>query len=253
MNKESNTYTILYAAIMVVIVALVLAFASQALKAPQQANEKIDKMEQILRSVNITANNKKAVAETYKSVIQKEVLISSSTGAIHEEFTGDQIAENTAFSMSVKNPLKSVRQGNDEKLPLFVANIDGKTIYIVPLFGSGLWGDIWGYLGIDESLRVVGADFGHAGETPGLGAEIVTPKFRDQFKDMFIGNVETGIIPIAVVKAGHANAKNNEVDGVTGGTLTSNGVNDMLRDCIKAYAEFFQKVLDQQSMSSTKV
>lgn len=251
MNKESNTYTILYATIMVVIVAVALAFTSQALRKPQKANEQIDKMQQILRSVKIDAKNKKEVPNIYKKTITKEMLVSAKTGDVLETFEGDKIAQNDVFEMNVKNEMKLVDSNESDKLPLFQAVVNDSTLYIIPLTGTGLWGDIWGYISVDKNYKVHGADFSHAGETPGLGAEIATTKFGNEFlgKDV---KAKDGNLGIAVVKKNHTDPNYSYVDGISGGTLTSNGVDAMLKNCINKYKAFLQKQSANQTPADTQ-
>ncbi len=244
MNRESNSYTIIYATVMVVLVAVALAFTAQALKEPQSNNVKIDKMQQILRSVRIDVQDKTSVIGKYKQVIKKELLVRLN-GSIQESFEGDLIANNKAFDLNTANMYKEMhKQGNSElAMPLYVAEVEGDTKYIVPLNGAGLWGPIWGYISINEDGNTVyGADFGHQGETPGLGAEITTAKFIGQFADKHLFSEEE-FLSIAVVKPGKKPINENQsyVDGISGGTLTSNGVNNMLQDCIKPFVAFLSK------------
>lgn len=251
MNKESNTYTILYAAIMVIIVAVALAFTSQVLKAPQKANEQIDKMQQILRSVNLPSKDKKRVMADYRGAIVKEMLVSTRTGEVTKLFEGEQIARNEVFEMNMKNQFKYVAAGSADELPIFVANIDGTTKYILPLYGAGLWNAIWGYIAVDGNLTVYGADFSHAGETPGLGAEIATPGFSSRFIGKKIGTLQKGVVGIAVLKKGQTDPNRDYVDGISGGTLTGNGVNAMLHDCLVPYSAFLMKIVAGELPSNT--
>lgn len=243
MKKESNSYIIIYSVVMVVIVALALAFTSESLKAPKQANAQIDKMQQILRSVNLTPDKSKVI-DTYKSVILTEALISTETGDIVKEFTGDDRIKSEAFAMNTNNQFKFIRNHSASTLPIYFAKVDEVKKYIVPLNGNGLWNIIWGYISIDaDGFTVYGTDFGNAGETPGLGAEISTKKFSERFVGKHIGSLEKGIVGIAVMKKGQIDPNRREqVDGITGGTLTSNGVNEMIAFCLKAYEPFFMKI-----------
>lgn len=243
MKKESNLYIILYSVVMVVVVALALAFTSEALKEPQKANEQIDKMQQILRSVHL-APNKSEVINTYEKVILAETLVSTESGAIEKSFTGDERIKSEVFTMNTNNQFKYVRSNTASTLPLYLAEIEGEKKYIVPLNGNGLWNVIWGYVALDaDGLTIYGTDFGNAGETPGLGAEISTKEFADSFVGKKIGSPEKGIVGVAVLKHGQLDpARREQVDGITGGTLTSNGVNDMIAFCLKQYEPFLAKV-----------
>lgn len=234
MNRESNSYTIIYAAVMVIIVAIALAFTSQVLKGSQKENERIDKMQQILRSVHVSPEVKEVTA-TYASLIKQELLVDAE-GNIQQTFTDDKIGNNEAFKMNTANTHPSY--------PVFVAEIEGAVKYIFPINGKGLWGPIWGYLAIDANgSTVYGADFSHQGETPGLGAEITKEAFSGQFaqKEVFKNGTFKGI---AVVKPGQSKADQDYVDGISGGTLTSNGVHAMLIQCLgDRYQKFLANVM----------
>lgn len=206
---------------MVIAVAVVLAFTSQSLKSFQKENEENDKRQQILRSINISVTAKEAKAK-YGELI-KEAFFVDVQG---KRVDGDAFAEDVvkAFSRNV--------------YPVFVANVNGETKYIMALSGAGLWGALWGYISVDEDRNTVfGADFSHAGETPGLGAEIVNKSFSDQFKGkhLFMDNTFKSI---AIVKPGKAAAGQDYVDGISGGTITSKGVDMMLLNSLKEYEKF---------------
>lgn len=245
MKKESNVYIIIYSVVMVVIVALALAFTSEALKEPQKANEQIDKMQQILRSVHLTPD-KSEVIDTYKNVILAEALVSTESGEITQSFSNDERIQSEAFGMNTNNQFKYIRNKSQSTLPLYIAEVQGERKYILPLNGNGLWNIIWGYVAIDaDGFTIYGTDFGNAGETPGLGAEISTKHFADRFVGKKIGSSEKGIVGVAVLKHGQLDPERREqVDGITGGTLTSNGVNEMIAFCLKQYEPFLMKVAE---------
>lgn len=246
MNRESNFYTIVYASVMVVIVAIALAFTSQALKAPQKENERIDKMQQILRSVHV-APDKSEVVKVYNNTIKKELLIAAD-GSVVATFEGKDIASNEAFSMNTANAFFEVSQGNAQQvLPLYIAEVGGATKYIFPMNGAGLWGPIWGFMALDADCNTVfGADFSHKGETPGLGAEITTARFSERFVGKhFFRNGD--FRSVAVVKSGQHLAEQDYIDGISGGTLTSNGVHDMLHQSLSFYVPYIKQLLTEES------
>ena len=156
-------------------------------------------------------------------------------------------AQDVAFKIDMKNNVKVEKR----KLPVFKCRLDDGSIkYIVPVYGAGLWGPIWGYVAVDDNgTDVYGAYFSHEGETPGLGAEIAKPAFQDQFKGKKLYK-DGEFKPISVLKKGKP-AENGEdyVDAVTGGTITSTGVNNMLKDCLTPYKAFFDKL---QSVEQSK-
>jgi Na+-transporting NADH:ubiquinone oxidoreductase subunit C len=152
---------------------------------------------------------------------------------------GTVAAENGGFA--VENAAVSEAQ-----LPLYVCEVEGETKYVLPLYGAGLWGPIWGYVALNADKETIyGVYFSHAGETPGLGAEITN---RDKFQVPFIGkkalNADGDVI-ISVVKNGKVQNAECEVDGISGGTITSNGVNAMLKDGIGLYKAFLAKKCEQ--------
>ena len=171
MNKQGNTYTLIYIAVLVCIVGAVLAWVSLALKPQQQENIRIDKMRQMLNSIRITSDKENAI-ELYDKYITDSYIINSKG----EKSKGDAFAVNVAGE--VKKPAE------ERQLPVFVCSIDGETKYILPIYGAGLWGPIWGYVSVNnDGSTIYGAFFSHQGETPGLGAEIAKTDFSDQFRD----------------------------------------------------------------------
>lgn len=236
MNKQSNVYTIIYSSVMVIVVAAVLAFAALSLKAPQQRNIEIDKMTQILSSVKVVSSASDA-QELYKKYI---------TGSMVIDAAGKEIPGADAFNINVAMQVKLPE--NERQLPVFIAKVDdGSTKYIVPMYGAGLWGPIWGYISINSDGKTVyGAYFAHQGETPGLGAEIDRPAFYEQFggKDLFAGGEFKSI---AVQKAGQKPLNGADyVDAISGGTITSKGVEAMLSNSLKPYETFLKTLQTQQ-------
>ncbi|TAH61649.1 MAG: NADH:ubiquinone reductase (Na(+)-transporting) subunit C [Fermentimonas caenicola] len=232
MNRETNGYTIIYAAVMVIIVALGLSFTHQALLDKQTANENIDKMQQLLRSLNITANTDEAEAR-YAELVTNAYLITKEGDKI--EGTEGTTPEDPAFSTELGDPAA-------KGLPVYEVSIEGKTVYIIPMSGAGLWGAIWGYLAVDDDgSTIYGADFGHAGETPGLGAEIADRSFGIQFEGKEI--IKNGnFLSVAVVKPGQTDSRRDYVDGISGGTITSQGVDKMLLNSVGEYENFLMKL-----------
>ncbi|CEA15484.1 MAG TPA: NADH:ubiquinone reductase (Na(+)-transporting) subunit C [Fermentimonas caenicola] len=232
MNRENNGYTIIYAAVMVIIVALGLSLTHQSLLDKQIANENIDKMQQLLRSLNITADASEA-EDRYAELITNAYLITDEGDKI--EGTEGTTPADPAFSTELGDP---AAQG----LPVYEVSIDGKNVYIIPMSGAGLWGAIWGYLAVeDDGSTIYGADFGHAGETPGLGAEIAQSAFGNQFVGKEI--IKNGnFLSVAVVKPGQTDSRRDYVDGISGGTITSQGVDKMLLNSVGEYENFLMKL-----------
>ena len=220
MNTNSNSYTIIYAAIMVVIVAFLLAFVSSSLKETQYKNVEQDTKKQILSAINVT-DVKDAEAEFAKYEVKDMLMNADGTLAPYTD----------AFQVSYKGEIA------EKRFHVFECKVDGATKYILPIYGAGLWGPIWGYVALnDDKDTVYGVYFSHAGETPGLGAEITTPKFQAPFVGKKV--LENGEVGLSVVKAGKVAKPDYEVDGISGGTITSQGVDAMLKDCLKEYNPF---------------
>lgn len=220
MNTNKNSYTFIYASIVVIIVAFLLAFVSSALKERQQTNIDLDKKKHILASLNIF---EKDAAAAYDKYITAEQLLNADGSVANAE-------EGCAFACTSAE-IK-------EKLPVYVASVDGDTKYIFPLKGQGLWGPIYGYISLNSDKQTVcGVDFTHDSETPGLGAEITNrAKFQIPFQGKKIA--KDGKVAISVVKNGNAKDADYEIDGLSGATFTSTGVSKMLGDVLSAYLPF---------------
>lgn len=195
LNTNSNAYIIIYSAILVVIVAFLLAFVYQALKPMQDANVALDVKKQILYSLNIRNLDGAAAEAKYAEVVKAEA--------------------------------------EKDGRKYYMCNIDGENVMVVQLKGMGLWGGISGYIALHNRQQptVFGVYFNHESETAGLGAEI---KDSQAWQEKFIGKRVYGDnydVVLSVVKKVEDPA--TQVDCVTGATLTSNGVDAMLKDCLK--------------------
>lgn len=226
----SNRYIFIYASVMVLIVALVLSSAAMFLRPLQERNMRIEKMQNILASINIAASRGEAEQMFNQYIVETKVI--NTRG---EEIEGD------AFEVDLQEENRKAPE--DRMLPLFVSEVNGKNYYIVPLRGNGLWGAIWGYLSLDSDLAtIVGANFDHASETPGLGAEISERFFEERFKDKRIFDEAGNFTPVRVIKGGAPAGDPHGVDGISGGTITSNGVTNMLRDGLEGYVPYFKNL-----------
>ena len=235
MNKESKSYTLLYTMALVMIVGSALAYTAITLKDRQQANIDADKMRQILASVRITPAAD-SIVESYRHYITDSYVVDAS---------GNRLEGDNAFDVNVGAQMRL--PGGERELPVYVCTLaDGSEKYILPLYGSGLWGPIWGYVSLDSDAAVVyDAYFAHQGETPGLGAEIQKPAFSSQFvrKRIFL---DDRFMPVTVVKAGRAPSDGRDyVDAVSGATITSKGVADMLDNCLLPYRAFLENLSRQ--------
>ena len=224
MKTNSNSYTIIYAAVMVVIVAFMLAFVSSSLRDRQNRNVEFDTKKQILSALNV--RNVEDVENTYKKYVKQDMLMQAD-GTLTENQDG--------FSTAYEKEVKA-----NKRFHVFVAEKDGDTKYVFPVYGTGLWGAIWGYVALNSDKNTVyGVYFSHASETPGLGAEIAT----EHFQTLFSGKkaVDNGQIVLGVVKNGKVENPECQVDGISGGTITSDGVNLMLKNCLSNYKNFLTK------------
>lgn len=210
---------------MVVIVAAVLAFASEALKPYQKANLALEKQQSILKAVSLgleaeTAQNKKSYIENeYKKYIKDSTL-----------------------------------QTSDGEGELFICTLDsGDKVYIFPVKGTGLWGPIWGYVALKSDMNTVyGTTFDHKSETPGLGAEINTKWFSDNFKGKQFFK-EGEFVSIKVVKGGADKTSLQQVDAISGGTITSKALESMLYESIIKYENFLKSNLNKGAVADTTI
>lgn len=232
MNKQGNTYTFIYASVMVVIVASLLAFVSQGLKPRQARNEMVAKKIDILRSVNVGSTARDA-EKKFEQIIGTASYIVNSKG---------EKVDGVAFDVELA---KELRKSPEQRLyPVYEARLEnGELKYIMQLRGNGLWGPIWGYVSVNEDGNTIyGATFGHKAETPGLGAEIDNADFQQQFIGKKIFDNQGKLVSIAVVKGGVPAGNEHAVDAISGGTITSNGLGAMLENFFKGYEQFLKNI-----------
>lgn len=232
MKTNSNSYTIIYSVIIVVIVAFLLAFVFQALKPMQDANVALDKKKQILNSLNIRDLNDTQADAKYKEVVVADRVIDEKGKVLLPGTTG---GENAGFKLESKD----YKEG---KLALYICRVNGETKYVIPVYGMGLWGPISGYIALNaDKSTVYGVYFNHESETAGLGAEIKDNKaWQEKFqgKKLF-KNGDDKAIALSVEKK--VEDPTTQVDAVTGATLTSNGVRDMLHEALGKYLVFINQ------------
>ena len=230
MNKQSSIYTIVYIIVLAGVVGAVLAMTSMGLRERQQANIDADKMRQILSAIRVVPDKDMIAADFNKFVVSQLV--------VNEK--GDSIG-NDAFGIDMASESKMA--ASERRLPVYVCDVDGGRKYVVPVYGAGLWGPIWGYVSLDaDGSTIYGAYFAHEGETPGLGAEIEKPVFSDQFRGKVV--LKNGkFLPVNVLKKGvKPKAGEDYVDAVSGGTITSKGVASMLDDGLVPYKAYLQSL-----------
>ena len=234
-NKENNVYTVVYAAVLVIVVGFALALVYQSLRPAQLENIANDTKKQILAAALIYPTAAENIGDLYSSHIKESFCVDSKGSKVE----GDALDVNMATE--VKKP------ADERVLPVFVCSTDKGEKYIVPVAGAGLWGPIWGYIAMNaDGKTIYGAYFSHQGETPGLGAEIERPAFSSQFEGKPIFGSDGQFESVLVVKKGQEPAGRAYVNAVSGGTITSQGVQKMLFTSLEPYTAFF-KNLDKES------
>ena len=243
-KTDGNVYTVVFATIMVVVVGGVLAAMAQGLKPAIKENERFEKQQNILYAMGVNENVEgeggvnfiptDRVEAEYQKYIKESYIIQN----------GEINATDEAFKVDMKKQSKLPK--SERKLPLFVGERDGQAFYVVPMYGKGLWDAIWGYIALDKDLVVQGAFFDHKGETPGLGADINATWFEEPFTGKKLFNADGSFEGINVYKGGSGAAANagdlvHGVDAISGGTITSVGLEDMLTDCLSAYEPYLKQ------------
>ena len=220
------------------ITAVLLAFAAKGLKPFQDANIELDKKTSILRAVLIDATERDSIEQIYANKVQEQVVNSK----------GEVLADVKMDDVVLKEEL--IKPAEERKLPLYIYTAqNGQKKYVIPMQGLGLWGPLWGWISLEEDFNTVyGAFFSHKSETPGLGAEISERPFQQQFEGKKIMSQENNFVSVHVVKpsAKVPYGVEHRVDGVSGGTITSNGTDAMLKNAIEPYLTYFRKLTQQK-------
>ena len=233
MNRQSNTYTIIYSVILVLVVGVVLSVVYQALRPMQEENIANDTKRQILASARIVPEAGQSIADLYSQHITDSYIVNDKGEKVDPSVN----AFDVNVSLEVKKP------ADERLLPVFECSTDNGLKYIIPVYGAGLWGPIWGYIAFDDNGDTIyGAYFAHQGETPGLGAEIEKPAFSGQFDGKNIFSTNGDFQSVAVVKTGKEPQDRAWVHAISGGTITSQGVQAMLFDSLEPYSAFFKSL-----------
>jgi Na+-transporting NADH:ubiquinone oxidoreductase subunit C len=242
-RTDKNSYTLIFAVIMVFVVGAVLAGMFSFTKPLITVNEEIEKQQNILYALGINENDESSANFVstdkadglFKQYVSKQIVIE-----------GDKVTENDkAYLIDVKKEQTRAKDGETRRLPLFIGkNKEGKTLYVAPIRGKGLWDAIWGYVAVDKDMVVQGAYFDHKGETPGLGANIKQRFFMDDFYGEHLLS-EAGVFKGITVAKGNNDPKNedktdNEVDAIAGATITGDGVTAMIKSDLKLYMSYFK-------------
>jgi len=240
-DKEGNGFTFGFATIMVVIVATLLSLAAITLKPYQQKNKTAEKMQNILKTLGVNVSRDEATKVFGSYVKQRIILDYSANARPAKEGPIDPLDKEDAFNIDMKKQYRG-KSWEDRAYPLYVCEKDGNQYLVMPMVGKGLWGPIWGFIALeDDNNTVFGASFNHKIETPGLGAEINTADFQDQFSGQKLFDATGKFISIEVMKGGAPEGFEHGVDAITGGTITSNGVTAMIKQTLKVYQPYLQQ------------
>jgi Na+-transporting NADH:ubiquinone oxidoreductase subunit C len=248
-DRNSNKFTFIFAIIMVVVVGTALSYVSLTLKPLQVQNSLKKEMINILGSVGVEAERENAEELFYANITQRITLnykgevVKTSTGQIDPKDAADP------FNVDVQKEFRDTELAQEERnYPIYLAEVGGKKLAVIPMVGKGLWGPIWGYIALEEDFNTVfGAVFNHKSETPGLGAEINENFFQEPFEGKKIYDESGDLVSINVKKGGADPSNPHAVDGITGGTITSNGVSEMLKRTLGIYDTYFQENKTQLS------
>lgn len=239
MDTSKNSYTIIFAVVMVLVVGSVLAYTASSLKPTIDLNEKFEKQQNILYAMGVNENVEgsavfipaDSVQGVFNKYIKEQLIIQG----------GKVKRDSSAYLVNLKRELK--KDKNERKLPLFIGQKDNQNYFIIPLYGKGLWDAIWGYISLNKDFVVQGVYFDHKGETPGLGANIKQRYFMDDFtgEEIMHGTEYSGI----TVAKGNNDPLNKrkddgKVDALAGATITGNGVTAMINSTVKLYIPYIK-------------
>jgi Na+-transporting NADH:ubiquinone oxidoreductase subunit C len=237
----SNRYIFIYATILVVVIAALLSTTAKILQPLQERNTRIAKIQDILASAGIESTRGNAEQLFDKHIVDQRLINR------HGKVVNDG---RQAFDIDLRDEqrrLQDVEAGRsniEPVFPLFVSENNGQRLYIVPVLGRGLWGPLWGYVALkDDFNTIAGVVFDHQGETPGLGAEISEYWFQDRFIGKKIFDNDGKFVSVSVVKGGVANSyipKEHGVDALSGSTITSDGLSDMIKQSLANYVQYFK-------------
>ena len=238
MNRDSNKHTYIFAVLMVLSVAFVLSFTSESLKDLQNANVKKEKMQNILSSVGINVSRDES-EDLYMDYISEELSLKSD-GTIDDDID--------AFDINLALEVK--KDSDTQRFPLYIANVENEKFYVIPLRGAGLWAEIWGYIALKEDINTIkGVSFDHKSETAGLGAEITEDWFIDSFTDEKINDSQGNFVGVYLTKSNNdprnEDKMDNEVDAISGATITGDGVSDMIIERVQNYLPYFNNIINE--------
>ena len=223
---------------MVVSVAFVLSFTSESLKDLQNSNVKKEKMQNILSSVGINVSRDES-EDLYMDYISEELSL---------KLDGTIDSDIEAFDINLALEVK--KDSDTQRFPLYIANVENEKFYVIPLRGAGLWAEIWGYIALREDINTIkGVSFDHKSETAGLGAEITEDWFIDSFTDEKINDSQGNFVGVYLTKSNNdprnEDKMDNEVDAISGATITGDGVSDMIIERVQNYLPYFNNIINE--------
>jgi len=243
-NTDKNLYTVTFAAVMVVVVGSLLAFMASSLESRIKENERFEKQQNILYAMGVNENVDKGGVE----FVPTDIVEGEFEKYIVDQLVikGDSILEdNEAYLIDMKRQLARISKGETPRLPLFIGEKDGEQLYIIPMYGKGLWDAIWGFIALDRNMVVQGVFFDHKGETPGLGANINQRYFMDDFTGETIMQ-DTRYAGISVAKGNNdplnERKDDNKVDALAGATITGDGVSAMIKQSVDLYKDYLDGI-----------
>ncbi len=245
--QRSNTYIIIFTAIMTIIIGGVLSLTSQVLGPAQKKSIELDTKSQILGAVMQLNKKQDDVLGIYNQRIISLVV----------DYTGTPIVKDRKGNPIIPEDVNVIRNfklaKENRELPVYkfmnAENPDKVEAYILPLYGNGLWNKIYGFIALEEDFNTVkGISFGHVQETPGLGARISDLEIQNRYKGktIFEGDELVSIEMLKGEKRDPSLFGPHEVDGMSGATLTANGVNAMLKDYLDCYKGYIEKTKNQR-------
>lgn len=236
---DKNSYTILFSVVMVLVVGSLLAGIAQGLRSKIAENERFEKQQNILYTMGVDNNQG---TSDISFIPANEVEVEFNKYIVHQYvIQGETVTEDPeAYLIDVKQEESLAKKDKNyqRRLPLFVGEKDGKKLYIVPMRGKGLWDAVWGFMALDQDFVIQGVFFDHAGETPGLGANIKERYFMDPFKGEQV--MKNGVYVGVDVAKGNNDPSNErkddqKVDALAGATITGDGIAAMIKKDVAMY------------------
>lgn len=244
-RTEGNLYTVLFAIGMVIVVGFILAFLASFLKPTITENKRLEKQQNILYAMGVNNNEGNSAnfvstdeaPRLFKDYIKRQLIIKE----------GEIIEDTTAYLIDIKKEKSLAKDASyKRRLPLFIGEKDGKTYYIAPVRGKGLWDAVWAYVAMDENMVIQGAYFDHQAETAGLGANIKERFFMDDFIGEHLKDESGDFVGVDISKSNadplNKDKTDNEVDAIAGATITGDGVSAMLRNDLRLYVPYFENL-----------